>query len=109
MGGLKDRMSEAATRVQAAGPSSELDPAPRALLALPAPSKHPEGSIEWWLDQVHGAGTVARMDEIRAAALTAGLDRGEEADVFRTAFAEHKRELRKERAPSKDPEQQGLV
>ena len=94
MGGLKDRMSAAATRAQDAQTETELPPAGKTLLALPAPSKNPEGSIEWWLDQVRAGDTVARLDEIRAAALTAGLDRSEDADSFRRVFADQKRALR---------------
>jgi hypothetical protein len=63
-------------------------------LALPAPSKHPEGSIEWWLDQIGGAGDRARMDDIRAAALAAHVDQGEDAGAFRRAYSDRARELR---------------
>jgi len=94
MGGLRDRMTQATTRSQEAQTETELEPASKALLALPAPSKHPEGSIEWWLDQVHAGGSDARLDEIKVAALAAGVDRTEDADSFRRVFAERKKELR---------------
>lgn len=104
MDGLKDRMAGAATRAQAAASTpTELDPAPRTLLALPAPSKHPEGSIEWWLDQVSVAGSSLRLDEIKVAALANAVDRSDEAEAFRAAFKKRKQELRAE------PEQRGLA
>lgn len=103
MGGLKDRMSAASTVAQEAQTATELEPASRALLALPAPSKHPEGSIEWWLDQVGAAPSVVRLDEIKAAALAVALDRSEDADTFRTAFSTRKKALREE------PGQKALV
>ena len=96
MGGLKDRMAAATTRAQDATTETELPPASKTLLALPAPSKHPEGSIEWWLDQVGAAGSLMRLDEIKAAALECKVDRGEDADAFRAGFADRRRALKAE-------------
>ena len=102
LGGLKARMETAQERVkdaQANGAPEPASPTPPSLLALPAPSGHPEGSIEWWLDQVRLAPTLERMDEIKVAALEARLDQGDDADAFRSGYVRRSRQLRVGEAP----------
>jgi recombinational DNA repair protein RecT len=107
MAGLKEKVTAATERAASASTETELDPAPRALLALPAPSKHPEGSIEWFLDQVKGADNRERLDAVKAAALAVGLDRAEDAPIFREHFAARSRELKA--APKSEPETRALL
>ncbi len=96
MAGLKEKMArKAEEQAQAPGPVENADPTQSpALLALPAPSKHPEGSIEWWCDQVLAAPDGIRLDAIKAAALGSKLDLSDDAPTFRTKFAEHRRSLK---------------
>lgn len=111
MSGLAAKVKEAHERAQEPEPERPeppvgMEPPERVLLALPAPSKHPEGSIEWWLDQVREAPTLERMDAIRVAALAAKLDQGDEADTFRTAYTRRWRAIKEPKQPT---EQERLV
>lgn len=89
--GLRTAMQEATVADQ------ETD-APRAvyggLPALPAPSKNPEGSIEWWLEHVGAAKNGGELDAVKVAALQKHVDQGDDADTFRSAFTRRRRELR---------------
>lgn len=98
MSGLGDKLKTASSATEgAAGDVGHPPPAEDrpTYLALPAPSKHPEGSIEWWLDQVQGADTRERLDTVRVGALGAKVDQDETmADAFRAAFVAKSRELK---------------
>lgn len=98
MSGLKGKLETAQDATE--GEAGDVGHPPPAegkptYLALPAPSKHPEGSIEWWLDQVKGSDDLERLDTVRVGALGAKVDQDETmADPFRRAYSARSRELK---------------
>lgn len=73
---------------------TDAEPTEAITLQNPAESKHPPGTIEWWCDQIHGAEDLSRMDDIKVAAITDGVDRSDDADAFRQAYMNRCKELR---------------
>ena len=72
----------------------DAEPTEAITLQDPKSCTHPPGSIEWWSIQVLAAETLARMDDIKVAALADGVDRSDDADSFRQIFAERSRTIR---------------
>jgi len=70
------------------------EPSEPLMLTDPAKSTNPPSSIEWYWDQIQDAQDMQRMDTIKAAALTDGMDRSDDADEFRRIYAERCRQIR---------------
>lgn len=112
MAGLATEIGKAHAKAQEPEPERPETPvgmqAEPTLLALPAPSDAPVGSIEWWFDQIKEAPTLERMQVIREAAFAAKVNQGEDADAFRTAYAGRSRAL-KQATKQQPTEQERLV
>jgi hypothetical protein len=94
MNGLKARMDAGREREPDERPDLELTPETPTFLALAAPSIHPPGSIEWWLTQIDAADDRTRLELIREAAIDQGVDKSEDAGIFREHYAGRARDLR---------------
>ncbi len=83
--GLADAMNHRA--IEHEDLSQEPEPKDAIMLQHPAESKHPPGTIEWWLNQIGAAESLQRLDEIKVAALSDGVDQSEDADAFRQQYS----------------------
>ena len=72
------------------------EPEPKDAIQLqhPAESKHPPGSIEWWVEQCASADSMQRLDDIKAAALADRLDQSGDADTFREHWSSRRKQIR---------------
>ena len=83
--GLADAMNHRA--IEHEDLSQEHEPKDAITLQHPTESKHPPGTIEWWLNQIGAADSLQRLDDIKVAALTDGVDQSEDADAFRQQYS----------------------
>lgn len=74
--------------------ADEPEPLDAIQLSEVADSKHPPGSIEWWIDQCAAADDFERLDDIKAAALADGVDRSDDADIFREQWTSRRKAIR---------------
>lgn len=82
-------------------PAAEASADPDAF--VPVDSRHPDGSIEWFGDQLAAATTRDRLEEIKLEALHRRIDTGPDADSFREMFARRAREIRNGSRPAPGP------
>lgn len=83
--GLGDAMKQRA--IEHDDLSNEQEPKDAITLQDVAESSQPPGTIEWWCDQIIAAESLQRLDDIKAAALSDGVDQSEDADAFRQQYS----------------------
>jgi len=83
--GLADAMNHRA--IEHEDLSDESEPKDAITLQDAAESTQPPGTIEWWCDQIMAAESLQRLDDIKVAALSDGVDQSEDADAFRQQYS----------------------
>lgn len=90
--GLGDAMKQRA--IEHDDLSNEPEAKDAITLQNPAESTHPPGSIEWWISQIGAADSLQRLDDIKAAALADSVDVSADADMFRSHYADRRKQIK---------------
>lgn len=91
---LREASRAAAEAEEAQAEAADADAATILPIEDPAPSLHPPGSPEWWIDQIRAVGSLDELDALIAKMLEKRLDTTDEYETYRAALLRRRNELR---------------